>query len=353
MFINNEHKIYLNKMQLTTNQPDTILDTAIQIVGERTGLDLVAIEPELGPDLLIRINDAPAATEYRAEIKQYLNKQAVGLLAAKLAQNHIPIMLVADYVNRQQANRLRRLEIPFIDTAGNVYLNEPPVFVFATGSKPETLPTAKPRVRLFQPTGLKLIFALLNQPGLEQKPYREQAGVAGIALGAVAWIMRDLREGGYLITPTPGNRRLINKRALADLWVENYPARLRQKLLLGRYTTTRKRWWLDTDIAEHRGCWGGEIAADRLTHYLKPANATIYADKLPSRLLLENRLHNAPNGDIEILRRFWRFDYEAKAMQVVPPLLVNADLIATGEGRNIEVARMVYDEHVARYLAED
>ena len=340
-------------MQFTTNQPDTILDTAIQIVGERTGLDLIAIEPGPGPDLLIRINNAPVATEYRVEIKQYLNKQAVGLLAAKLAQNHMPIMLVADYVNPQQADRLRRLNIPFIDTAGNTYVNEPPIFVFATGSKPETLPTAKPRVRLFQPTGLKLIFALLNQPGLEQKPYREQADVAGIALGGVAWIMGDLRDGGYLIKPTPKNRRLINKRALADLWIENYPARLREKLILGRYTTTRKRWWRDTDIAEHRGYWGGEIAADRLTHYLKPTNAIIYADKLPTRLLLENRMHKAPDGNIEILKRFWKFDYAAKALQVVPPLLVNADLIATGEGRNIDVARKVYHENVARHLAED
>ena len=340
-------------MRLTTNRPDTILDTAIRTVGERTGLDLIAIEPGHGPDLLIRINNAPIPTDYRVEIKQYLNKQAVGLLGAKLAQNHKPIMLVADYVNPRQADRLRRLNIPFIDTAGNTYVNEPPIFVFATGSKPETLPTAKPRVRLFQPTGLKLIFALLNQPGLEQRPYREQADVAGIALGGVAWIMGDLRDGGYLIKPTPKTRRLINRRALADLWVENYPARLREKLMFGRYTTTRQRWWEDTDIARHRGYWGGEIAADRLTHHLKPKHATIYADRLPARLLLENRLHKAPDGHIEILERFWRFDYPEKAMRVVPPLLVYADLIATGNARNVDVAQILHDDHVARHFADD
>ena len=340
-------------MQVKTNQPDPILDTAIQVVGERTGLDLTAIQPGTGPDLLIRINNAPAPTEYRVEIKQYLNKQTVGLLAAKLAEDPTPTLLVADYVNRQQADRLRLLNIPFIDTAGNTYVNEPPILVFATGNRPEILPTAKPRVRLFQPTGLKLIFALLNQPGLEQKPYREQADVAGIALGGVAWIMGDLRDGGYLIKPTPETRRLINKRALADLWVENYPARLREKLILGRYATTRERWWQDTDITEHQAYWGGEIAADRLTHYLKPQNATIYADKLPARLLLENRVQKGPDGNIEIVKRFWQFDYPGKALQIVPALLVYADLIATGDARNTEVARMVYDEHVARHIGKD
>ena len=205
-------------MQDKTDQLEPILDTAIQAVGECTGLDLTAIEqePGPGPDRLIRINNAPAAVEYPVEIKRYLNKQTVGLLAAKLAPNHMPVMLVTDYVNRQQADRLRRLNIPFIDTAGNAYINEPPIFVFATGNKPEILPTAQPRIRMFQPAGLKLIFVLLNRPGLERKPYRELADVAGIALGAVAWIMGDLRDGGYLIEPTPKNRRLINKRALAE-----------------------------------------------------------------------------------------------------------------------------------------
>ena len=340
-------------MRDKTDQPDPILDTAIQVVGDCTGLDLTAIEPGPGADLLIRINNAPAAVEYPVEIKRYLNKQTVGLMAAKLAPNHMPAMLVTDYVNRQQADRLRRLDIPFIDTAGNAYINEPPIFVFATGNKPEILPTAQPRVRLFQPTGLKLIFALLNQPGLERKPYRELADVAGIALGAVAWIMGDLRNGGYLITPAPKDRLLINKRALAEHWVANYPARLREKLVLGRYAAARRRWWEDTDIAEHRGYWGGEIAADRLTHYLKPENTTIYADKPLARMMLENRLRKAPDGNIELVKRFWTFDYPEKALRVVPPLLVYADLIATGEGRNAEVARMVYDAHVARYLAED
>ena len=343
----NEH------MQVKINQPDPTLDTAIQAVGERTGLDLTAIEPGPGPDLLIRVNNAPDAKAHTVELKRYLNTQTVGLLAAGLAQNHRPVMLVTDYVNPRQADRLRRLNIPFIDTAGNAYINEPPVFVFAIGNKPEILPTARPRVRMFQPTGLRLIFALLNQPGLERKPYRELADVAGIALGGVAWIMGDLRDGGYLIAPTPKTRRLINKRALADQWVANYPARLREKLVLGRYTATRERWWKNTNIAEHRGYWGGEIAADRLTRYLKPKNTTIYADKPPARLMLENRLQKAPDGNIEIMKRFWTFDYPEKALRVVPPLLVYADLIATGEGRNTDAARMVYDNHVARHFNED
>lgn len=338
-------------MTVKAKQPDPILDTAIQAVGDKTGLGLTATEP--GVDLLIQLNAIPTHPGYRAEIKQYLTTQTVALLAARAAQDHTPVMLVAEYVNPRQADRLRHLNIPFIDTVGNAYVNEPPVFVYATGNKPEILPTAKPRVRLFQPTGLKLIFALLNQPGLEQKPYREQADIAGIALGAVAWIMNDLREGGYLVAPTPKTRRLINKRALVDLWIENYPARFREKLVLGRYTTTLDRWWQETDIEEHQAYWGGEIAAERLTRYLQAQDTIIYADKIPARLLLENRLTKTAGGNIEILQRFWNFGFPEEAQRVVPPLLVYADLIATREGRNIEVARLVYDDYVARYIEDD
>ena len=48
-------------MQDKIDQPDPILDTTIQAVGECTGLDLTAIELGLGPDRLIHINNAPAA----------------------------------------------------------------------------------------------------------------------------------------------------------------------------------------------------------------------------------------------------------------------------------------------------
>lgn len=90
-----------------------------------------------------------------------------------------------------------------------------------------------------------------------------------------------------------------------------------------------------------------------MTRYLKPQNATIYADSVPARLLLENRLLKAPDGDTEVVQRFWNFDYPEKALQIVPPLLVYADLIATGAARNTEVARLVYDEHVTRHIRED
>jgi hypothetical protein len=44
-------------------------------------------------------------------------------------------MLVTDYVNPNMADRLKEMDLAFIDIAGNAYLNEPPVFVCIKGNR--------------------------------------------------------------------------------------------------------------------------------------------------------------------------------------------------------------------------
>ena len=58
------------------------------------------------------------------------------------------------------AEHLKTMEIPFLDLAGNAYLNEPPVYIYTKGNKPVEQPHRKLATRAFQPTGLKVLFAL-------------------------------------------------------------------------------------------------------------------------------------------------------------------------------------------------
>ena len=55
---------------------------------------------------------------------------------------------------------------------------------------------------------------------------------------------------------------------------------------------------------------------------------------------------------MEILRRFWRRDAVPANKDMVHPLLVYADLMATGNQRNIETARVIYDQHVIQLVWE-
>lgn len=50
------------------------------------------------------------------------------------------------------------------------------------------------------------------------------------------------------------------------------------------------------------------------------------------------------NGNVKVYQKFWQ--YEEKENKVVPPLLVYADLINTGDRRCIETAQKIYEKYL-------
>lgn len=143
-------------------------------------------------------------------------------------------------------------------------------------------------------------------------------------------------------------RKLINSIELLKRWAEAYPDKLRPDLMIYRFESDRHDWWKNVHLSEHNACWGGEAAAAKLTQNLKPAKITVYADKLPGRLIIENRLRRNDKGNIEILKPFWKFESLLPDPEIVPPLLIYSDLIATGDDRNIETAGKIYDEYLVQ-----
>ena len=60
--------------------------------------------------------------------------------------------------------------------------------------------------------------------------------------------------------------------------------------------------------------------------------------------LMEARMRLDPNGNVEVLQAFWNLPADEKYAAVVPPLLAYADLMATQDGRNLETARLIYEQ---------
>ncbi len=303
-------------------------------------------------DVLLRVQYGETEWKGPAAIKHMVTPANVGLIAHQLEGLAERPLLVTEYVTPPMAERLRELGIFFADVAGNAFIQAPPMLVWVTGRKPMERPRAARITRAFQPGGLRLVFALLCNPDLAQAPYRDVAEAAGVALGTVGWVLRDLREEGYLVDLGKRGRRLAERRRLLDAWLEGYARLLRPKLLIGRYRAKQPDWWKTAKLADFGARWGGETAAAKLTGYLKPEIATVYlADdpKLVARFLAEFRLLKDPEGDVELRQTFWRFD-TPHPLLLTPPLLVYADLLATGNDRNREAARMIYDEHLARLV---
>jgi hypothetical protein len=264
-------------------------------------------------------------------------------------------ILLTQYVMEGMAEKLRENGVQFMDEAGNAYINRPPVYIYIKGKK-NPAPIKVPVIgRAFKQTGLRVLYTLLCNPGLENHPYRTIAEKAGVALGMVNWVMRELRQLGFLLEVGKGRGqeiRLINKEQLLERWITAYAEQLRPKLLLGRYRATGG-WWKEAKLNPDHANWGGEVAAAKLTDHLNPQEATIYVDKdkLPDTLI-QNKLRADPAGDIELLNRFWQPDAVPPNRDMVHPLLVYADLMLTGNQRNMETARIIYDEHIIKLVRE-
>lgn len=195
-----------------------------------------------------------------------------------------PALLLTDYVTPHMAKLLRDARIAFADTAGNVYLEFAGNILYVTVNTPEQRPRAEKVVRAFQATGLRVVFALLCAPELVGQPTRALAAMLGVANGTVARVIDDLARLGFLTTLGRRDRRLHNLKELLERWVMMYPVHLRPTLLRRRLATDERDWWKNETFDPAHVVLGGEPAADRLTHYLKPGTVTLYMRDEPRPL---------------------------------------------------------------------
>jgi hypothetical protein len=353
----------MDKMPAT---PENDLLRAALALARDLGLDaqLEQNQPTQGAahaDALVRIAHAGEGQRYVVEVKRQLRPTNLGVALHQLdrqAEAHgLPGLLVADYVPPDVADALRAQGRAFLDAAGNAYIRQSGALVWVNGRKRLNKPEAAQVGRAFQPTGLQVLFALLCHPQWVNLPYRELATRAGVAHGTVGWVMPDLQQQGFVadLNGKRGTRRLYDGERLLALWADAYARQLRPRTLINRYYVQTLQDWQDWPLAQHGVQWGGEPAAALLTNYLRPGELTIYADKLPGLLVARYKFLKEPEVDhkavVELRRRFWSFPDDLNE-PCVPPVLVYADLLATGDARCLETAKRLYEEHVVRLVRQ-
>lgn len=340
-----------------------LLDRALQALRYTTGLEGKAVAVERGldgdtrPDVTIEIEVGGKPHRYMVEVKRVDRFAAIGQIKNRLEQFPQPGLLVAQRITTETADVCRQLDVQFIDAHGNAYLHAPGLFVLVKGQrlpakKEQDFVTTKQR-RAGTPTALRVIFALICRPKLFNAPYREINQAAGVALGAIGWVFFDLNNRGFITGGNKkGDRHILEQQRLIDEWVTNYPIKLRPKLNPKRFHAPDPNWWQQADITRYEAQWGGEVAADKLTGHLKPNTVTLYMRpnmnmrQNLTKLVADHKLRADPAGEVEILDAFWDFPPDAAQPDVVPPLLVHADLLATLDPRNFTVARMILDQYI-------
>lgn len=335
-------------MNTESSRSREVLESAAHAIISKTGLQVQAdAKPKSrhGPvDAWIRVRREPEDILFAAQVKAVDRFQTPAQVKAHLervAPNHRPL-LVAPYITMAVAENCRALHLSFVDTAGNAFLEAPGLYVYVIGQPRPTM-AARSSHRSLEKSGLQIIFALLANPSILRQPYRVIAQAAGVALGTVTPVIRDLEERGFL-REKPA-RRVLDPQKLLEEWVTHYPITLRPKLALRRYAADPERLQ-SADLREADANWGGEKAAEKLTGYLRPGFFTIYAHPPARRLITALHLRAEPDGNVEVLNRFWEFRPDSEFPDLVPPILVYADLMASGNGRNMEAAKIIHEQRI-------
>lgn len=339
------------------NEREVITAAADALKATWTGGN-AAVEVGVDPrrDALLWLDVGGERYGFTVEVKRQVSVAAAAHLARRVERDaEHPFLLVTEYVQPAVAQALRERGVNYADAAGNCHVERPPLLLHVEGRKRQRVGEEEP-VRAFGGEGLKVIFVLLLEPTLIERPYRDLAGLTGASHGVVQYTVKDLERLGFVLRLSRTERRLRDADVLLERWTAGYGEALRPKLTLGTFRFTpadRSLWWEAVDLDPERERWGGEPAAAAATDYLKPAKLTVYTRGTKAEVMRRLRVVPDERGDVEVLRTFWPEGLEDALPDAftgarVPDVLAYADLIASGDPRNAEVAAKLQERIRAR-----
>ena len=267
-------------------------------------------------------------------------------------------LLMTHYVNPNLALKFKQKGIEYADCAGNLLLRQAPLYVEIGGQRHAV---AGPCLdRLFRPAGLKLIYLFLRNRQAVNATYRVLADDAGIALGAIGDLLRELENRGNLASTEEG-RELVAGEELLQRWQLGYIETLRPRMLLQRctlhadYSLAQLPELLRRYPEAEQVLLGGALGASMLVSGLNPETATLYLPaELQLKLMLHLHLTPDPQGEISLLAPFGRQNrwsgWQPEGLSLVDPLLIYAELAGTAEyARAID---KLYGQHLLPRLSD-
>jgi hypothetical protein len=327
---------------------DLIYDASV-VLEQITGLKVTVESRRKEYDGIIDIN----GYDFTIEAKNELRKENKGFLLTRLEQlstlTKRPTLVIGKYIALDVAKEMKENGINYLDVAGNCYIKNKELIIYIAGQKVQRKEKTN-QTKAFQEAGIKIIFNLLSNPENLQLSYRELAELADVSIGSVSNVMKELEDLNFILK-TKLKRVLKNKPTLLERWVVAYQDVLRPRLVKKQMRFTNiesaKNWQkLLLDQEEGNSLWGGEPAAAILTNQLSPEKFSIYTNESWQNIGHDLGLVPDNIGTVEILQLFWKDNNNKKERQVAPALLVYADLIGSGYGRNIEMAKIILENEL-------
>ena len=258
------------------------------------------------------------------------------------AENEPRPLLFQSYISERTAQICEELDVDFVDEEGNCLLKFADVYVkirHAKSKKPSLshTSTAPALTNLFSRRRSQVIFALLTWPEIVTWSVRDIAEVSGVSVGQAQSTLKYLQLQGYL---DQSRTQLYEQEELFRLWLINYPTTLMPSLRLQEFQGDLKS--INPDKVE--GFVSGEAA---VPEDLNPASLVMYVSNLSPEVIIRNRWRVSAHPNIFLRAKFWKQpsevrsgleNYANKWAYTAPLTLVYADLLASGDSRQKEIA---------------
>jgi len=330
-----------------------IAGQAIEKLKSYSGLTVEIEKGDSGVDFFINIDNCRFQATVKSAISNGNKVSAYSRLSSDTAKVRYPQLVITGYIPLDIAREYSDAGINYLDIAGNCHIRHKHLAIIIEGKKRERMPKVN-QSRAFQETGVKLIFQLLNESSNLNLPYRKLAEIANVSLGSVGSVMKELADLDFILE-TGKRRKLRNTSLLLDRWITAYHDTLRPRLLLKRMrfiSPDQYRDWGKLPIRAADGVvlWGGEPAASLLTNYLTPEKFNVYTNGSWQGLVRDLKVVPDDNGDIDVLEMFWNDNDKYGDKNIVPPLLIYADLMGSRIGRNVDTAKLILENELSNII---
>jgi hypothetical protein len=310
------------------------------------------------PAACLRLVGPWGKADWDCEIRTRVARENLGVVLAlmkRLQQAKPRVLLLTQYVTPPLAEDLRREGVPFVDAAGNAYLEDKGLYVWVTNRRPPRI-AARDRQGIHA-AGLKLLRLILRGNAI-YGAHRALAGQAGIALGGVGRLLREFERRGWIRRTGPDQLEVQDGAAMLRAWDDGYAVTLRPKLML---RTCRRRPGQELERLAKMAAtreWagrvlvGGELGAAMLTHHLRPTTAALHVDAANAPdVMRQFGLLPDPEGDVFLLRNFGNTDPDMQRVEfegatIADPLLVRAELLVHPDDRLRETAEIIRTKHI-------
>lgn len=282
------------------------------------------------------------AARYRVtEKRTHLSYGLVDGLPVGTSGTKATNLLFAPYVAPPMGRYLVERQWNYVDAVGNLHLT-----LGAGGSTVAHVEGRTPRrevaTRGTRLPGHLVTLALLADRNLLAAPVRTLAAMAGVSKTAVADQLQRLTEQG-LLARTKNGLQLLRGGTLLERWIGAYLDTVRPRWLLGRFQTQesdveRLERSLSERLAGMTWGLGGGAAAWRLIRHYRGEETVLHVAAAPADLAGRLRALPSQSGNLVVLVAAVPLVFEGSAPNLVHPLLVYSELLASQDPRAREAA---------------